>query len=82
MNDIKDKNLTDEVREALSQRGHVIADNSRLGTVREPAPPVPEGHLRYHIAVEDTVLGGTAPVAMVAAQLRQVADQIEKKEQG
>jgi len=78
MNDIRDKNLTDEVREALSQRGHVIPDKSKLG--EQPAPPVPEGHLRYHIAVEDTVLGGTAPAETVAAQLRLLADQIEKEQ--
>lgn len=78
MNDIRDKNLTDEVREALSQRGHVIPDKSKLG--KQPAPPVPEGHHRYHIAVEDTVLGGTAPAETVAAQLRLLADQIEKEQ--
>lgn len=80
MNSIQDKNLTDEVREALGQRGHVIPDKSKLG--QPPVkPPVPEGHLRYHIAVEETVIGGTAPAETIAAQLRLLADQIEKKEQ-
>jgi hypothetical protein len=78
MNDIRDKNLTDEVREALSQRGHVIPDSSKLG---QQPPPVPEGQLRYQIAVEDTIIGGTASAEYIAAQLRLLADQLEKKEQ-
>jgi hypothetical protein len=78
MNDIRDINLTDEVREALAQRGHVIPDKSRLG--QQPAPPVPEGHLRYHIAVEELVVAGTAPAETVAAQLRLLADQITKEQ--
>lgn len=40
-------------------------------------PPAPEGFVRYHIAVEQTVLNGMAPPETVAANLRSLADQID-----
>ena len=81
MNDMSEKNLTDEVREALAQRGHVIPDKGKLGQQpQQERPPLPEGHVRYHLAVEGTVLSGAAPVETVAAQLRLLADQIEKEQ--
>jgi hypothetical protein len=73
-----EKNYTDEVLQALQQRGHVIPGTGPLAQV--PEPPVPEGHLRFHIAVEETVVGGTAPAAHVAQQLRDIADQIDPRE--
>lgn len=78
MSRLDDINLTDEVREALAQRGHVIPDKSKMGQTPQP---VPKGHLRYHIAVEELVVAGTAPRETVAAQLRLLADQIEKEKE-
>jgi hypothetical protein len=64
-------NLTDEVRAALAR---IAAERG------EDPPPPPTGQMRYHIAVEDTLLTGTAPAATVAAALRGLADQLEQKE--
>lgn len=62
--------LTDEVRQALAER--------QLTLIPEPdQPAVPDGHLRYHLAVEQTVLSGTAPPSVVATVLRGLADVID-----
>ncbi len=59
---------TDEVMAALRLK---VADRG------DDTPTVPQGHIRYHIAVEQTLLSGTAPSATVAASLRALADQID-----
>jgi hypothetical protein len=71
------RNLTDEVKQALSERGHVIPGDGPMAQ-----PPVPEGSLRYHIAVEDNVQGGVAPKPVVAAVLRSVADELDPPKKG
>lgn len=43
----------------------------------DDTPVVPQGHIRYHVAVEATQLSGTAPPATVAASLRALADQLD-----
>jgi hypothetical protein len=59
---------TDEVRKALATQAAQRADDQ---------PPAPEGMVRYHIAVEQTVLNGMAAPKTVAANLRAIADQID-----
>lgn len=61
--------LTAEVQEALRLAG-ISPDPDR-------PPPAPAGQIRYHIAVEQTVLQGAAPPPVVAATLRELARQIE-----
>lgn len=64
------RSYTPEVLEALRLRGMDRPEHAQ-------PEPVPDGHLRYHIAVEQTVLAGTAPAPVVAAALRGLADQID-----
>jgi hypothetical protein len=67
----QDKKYTAEVLQALKGLETTIP--------QPPDPGPPEGKLRYHIAVEGTVLQGVAPAKTVAAQLRTLADEIEKE---
>ena len=63
----KPRNLTAEVQRALDAI-----------TPKPPPPPAPPaGHLEYFIAIGTIQLRGRAPVATIAAQLRQLAEQIE-----
>jgi hypothetical protein len=59
---------TDEVRAALRQQAALRGDDPQ---------PAPDGQIRYHIAVEQTLLNGTAPPLTVAATLRGLADQLD-----
>ena len=59
---------TNEVMAALRQQAALRGDDP---------PAAPEGQVRYHIAIEQTLLSGTAPPATVAAALRGLAAQLE-----
>ena len=64
--------LTDEVQRALKERA--IANQPSP----EPAlPPVPDGYVRYLVAVGESVSEGIAVPAVVAAILRGQADQLD-----
>jgi hypothetical protein len=63
------KNYTAEVLRAMEAQG--------IAPVKQSPPGPPPGHLRYHLAVGETVLSGVAPITHIAAQLRMLADQIE-----
>jgi hypothetical protein len=65
---VNQPNYSDEVRAALRQRGALRDDDP---------PEPPEGFIRYHIAVEQTLLHGVAPATTVAVTLRGLADQID-----
>ena len=68
--DRRSKAYTPEVLDALRAQGKALPE--------QPASPqVPEGHVRYHVAVEQTLSSGVAPAATVAAQLRALADQLD-----
>lgn len=63
------RRLTAEVLAAMRQQGV---------TPEPPAPPV--GQVRYHIAVEQTLLSGTAEPSVVATVLRGLAAQLDQQE--
>lgn len=60
---------TDEVLAALRTQAARRDD--------DPPDRPPAGHVRYHIAVEQTLLQGVAAPSAVAAALRGLADQLE-----
>ena len=62
-----DSRYTDEVMVAMRARG----------MVESPIPAPPAGQLRYHVAVEETLLNGIAPAATVATILRNLADLLD-----
>ena len=66
------KKYTAEVLRAMEAQGLTPKPRS--------SPELPPGHLRYHLAVGETVLSGVAPITHIAAQLRMLADQIESSE--
>lgn len=61
---------TDEVMAALRQQAALRGD--------DPVP-APDGQVRYHVAVDQTLLSGIAPPATVAAALRGLAQQLENQ---
>lgn len=61
---------TSEVQAALAQR-------AALNLGDDAVPVVAAGHVRYHVAVEETLLSGVAPPKTVAATLRALADQLD-----
>ena len=65
------RRYTAEVEAAMRSQG-LLPD--------EPEKP-PGGYLRYHFAVEATLLNGVAPTATVVTILRGLADQLETGEQ-
>jgi len=63
---MKPPQYTEEVRRALG-----------MDLDQQPEPAVPDGHVRYLIAIHDSQQSGVAPPRVVAAMLRAQADQID-----
>ena len=66
------KKYTAEVLRAMEAQG--------IAPKPQSPPRPPPGYLRYHAAVGSIVIQGEAPPAIIAAQLRMLADQIESSE--